>query len=138
MPPPREILEALQEMPSHVQREAFFLLRGHHLRFTENKNGVFFNLTQAPAEIWPQLHHLLCKEALVQRETEERESCLRQLQESLRGKVGLEEAPPPKATAPGKLAEEAAVSNEPPPPPQGKKTSGRDILSMLRKKAANA
>jgi hypothetical protein len=117
-----DIIEALQEMNRNIQIDVFQRLHGHGIHFTENNNGVFFQLTDAPEHVWKELEQIVQKEVMVERETTERENCMRALQKSLQKAPFNEQHGEDSATTePSSARKRAGVSSGP-----------RTILSMLR------
>lgn len=126
----QELLDSLQKLPISSQKQVFMVLQTHGLKFTENNNGVFFNLTQCGDDVWLAMQRVLDQNRAVTLESEERDKKIRELQQILKSpKTELEvpTVPEPPPTAP-------------PPSGKGKKNGAsaavlakRDILSMLAK-----
>lgn len=156
--PRQDLIERLQELPETSQKHVFQILKRKDIKYTENGNGVFFNLTacQDP-EVWEALQRIVDQQTTMQRENQERENRIREMQELLR--VGDRPStvaapppapqevprPPPAEAAPTPPTPVAPVTEPEPPktsaapprapakPKSSKPAAPRDILSMLAK-----
>lgn len=139
--PRQDLIERIHELPDASQKHVFQILRRKGIKYTENTNGVFFNLTQCDdAEVWEWLQRIVDQQTTMQRENLERETRIREMQEVLRagdrsGQTAMaaetpvaaesEDAPAPGPTGSAKAPRTTKVAKAP--------AKKRDILSMLAK-----
>jgi hypothetical protein len=128
----QDLVERIQELPEGSQKHVFQILRRKGIKYTENANGVFFNLTQCEdAEIWEWLQRIVDQQTTMQRENQERENRIREMQEVLRAGDRASQT----ATSSDPEGTEAPVAKVTTRTGKGGKSSAkaRDILSMLAK-----
>ena len=81
----RQMLEHIKALSKHEMQEIYTILKNTASEFSENSNGVFFDLCKLPAEAAKQIAEYIgfCKK--VREEFAQREEDERRAQEALQG-----------------------------------------------------